>query len=109
LKNVQFCSISRKAKILTADIHQVFRELKSESDAEIGQKGTFFKALSVEIHVYMMTHTIPNPFGIAVPAVVVVTVNEVMFVVNGFLFTHPGSAVRTTYILNVFFFHVHLN
>jgi hypothetical protein len=37
------CSISRKAKILTADMHQVFRGFKSESDAEIGKRGRFSK------------------------------------------------------------------
>ena len=36
LKNVQFCSISRKGKILTTGIHLVFRGLKFEPDAEIG-------------------------------------------------------------------------
>jgi hypothetical protein len=45
LKNVQFCSRSRKTKILTTGIHIVFRGLNFESDAEIGQKGMFFKAL----------------------------------------------------------------
>ena len=45
LKNVQFCSRSRKTKILTTGIHLVFRGLKFESDAEIGQKGMFLKAL----------------------------------------------------------------
>ena len=45
LKNVQFCSRSRKTKILTTGIHVVFRGLKFEFDAEIGQKGTFFKVL----------------------------------------------------------------
>ena len=48
LKNVQFCSSSRKTKILTTVIHWVFRGLKSESDAEIGQKGTFCKGLKSE-------------------------------------------------------------
>ncbi len=42
--NVQFCLSSRKTKILTADIHQVFRGSKFESDAEIGQKGMFYTA-----------------------------------------------------------------
>ena len=73
--------------------------------AEIGQKGTFFKGLSVDVHVHMMTHAIPNPFGITFPAVVVLTVNKVVFVVNGFIFTHPDPAVRTVNILNIFFFH----
>jgi len=36
-----FCSISRNAIILTADIHVVFRGLKFEHDAEIVQKGPF--------------------------------------------------------------------
>jgi hypothetical protein len=41
LKNVQFCSRPRKAKILTTGILVVFRGLKFESDAGIGQKGAF--------------------------------------------------------------------
>jgi hypothetical protein len=79
--------------------------LKSESDAETGKKGTFYKGLSVDVHIDMMTHAIPNPFGITFPAMVVLTVNKVVFVVNGFLFTHPHPAVRTVNILNIFFFH----
>jgi hypothetical protein len=45
LKNVPFCSRSRKMKILTTGIHEVFRGLKFGSDAGIGQKRTFFKGL----------------------------------------------------------------
>ena len=45
LKNANFCSSSRKAKILTTGIHLVFRGLKFESDTEIGQKGAFCKGL----------------------------------------------------------------
>ena len=45
LKNAQFRFSSRKAKILTTGIHWVFRGLKFEPDAEIGQKGVFFKGL----------------------------------------------------------------
>ena len=37
---------SRKAIILTTGIHGVFRGLKFEPDAEIGQKGAFCKGLS---------------------------------------------------------------
>jgi hypothetical protein len=40
-QNVQFCSRSRKTKILTTGIHVVFRGLKFKPDADIGQKGTF--------------------------------------------------------------------
>jgi hypothetical protein len=45
LKNVQFCSRPRKIKILTTGIHEVVRGLKFETDAEIEQKGAFFKGL----------------------------------------------------------------
>jgi len=45
LKNAQFCAKSRKTKILTTVIHTVFRGLKFESDAELVQKGAFFKGL----------------------------------------------------------------
>jgi len=47
LKKVQFYSRSRKTKILTTGIQLVFRGLKFESDAEIGQKEAFFKALGL--------------------------------------------------------------
>jgi hypothetical protein len=47
LKNAQFCAKSRKTKILTTGIHGVFRGLKFESDAELVQKGAFFKGLKV--------------------------------------------------------------
>jgi len=40
-KSALICSRSRKAKILTTGIHVVFRGLKFEPDADIGQKGTF--------------------------------------------------------------------
>jgi hypothetical protein len=45
LKNAQFCRRSRKTKNLTTGIHLVFRGLNFEYDAEIGQKGVFFKGL----------------------------------------------------------------
>ena len=45
LKNAQFYSRSRKGKILTTGIPRVFRGLEFELDAEIGQKGEFFKGL----------------------------------------------------------------
>jgi hypothetical protein len=45
LKDAEFCSSSRKARILTTGIHGVFRGLKFESDAEIEQKGAFCKGL----------------------------------------------------------------
>jgi len=45
LKNVNFCSGSRKMKNLTAGIYGIFRGLDFESDAEIGQKRAVFKGL----------------------------------------------------------------
>ena len=45
LKNGYFCSSSRKAKILTTGILQVFRGLRFEPDTEIGQKEAFSKGL----------------------------------------------------------------
>jgi hypothetical protein len=45
LKNAQFWSRSRKAKILTTGIYAIFRGLKFEPDAEIGPKGAFCKGL----------------------------------------------------------------
>ena len=45
LKNAYFCSSSRKAITLTTGIHLVFRGLKFEPDAEIGQKEAFCKGL----------------------------------------------------------------
>jgi len=47
LQNVQFYSSSRKAKILTTGIYWIFRGLKFEPDAEIGQKGTLCKGLTL--------------------------------------------------------------
>ena len=46
LKNAQFCSSSRKARILTGGIYWIFRGLKFEPDAEIGQKRVFCKGLT---------------------------------------------------------------
>jgi len=46
LQNVQFWSSSRKAQILTTGIYWIFRGLKFETDAEIGQKGTLCKGLN---------------------------------------------------------------
>jgi len=43
LKNVQFWSKSRKAKISTAGIYRIFRGLKFEPDAEIGQISADFE------------------------------------------------------------------
>ncbi|MBU1182742.1 MAG: hypothetical protein KKF00_11385 [Proteobacteria bacterium] len=45
MQNIQFCSSSRKAIILTTGIHLVFRGLKFEPDDEIEQKGALFKGL----------------------------------------------------------------
>ena len=46
LKNVHFCSSSRKAIILSIGIYWVFRGLQFEPDLKIGQKGAFAKVSS---------------------------------------------------------------
>jgi len=43
LKNGNFCSSSRKAKISTTGIYRIFRGLKFEPDAEIGQISADFE------------------------------------------------------------------
>jgi len=47
LKNGNFCSSSRKAKISTTGIYRIFRGLKFEPDVEIGQKVPFCKGLII--------------------------------------------------------------
>ena len=58
LKNVHFCSSSRKGKILTTVIRVVFRGLKFEPDVEIEQKGMFCKGLNFILS-YNLTSNIP--------------------------------------------------
>ena len=61
LKNARICSrqtadpalLRGKARILNTGIHVVFRGLEFESDAEIGQKGAFFKGLEVKRGAYV--------------------------------------------------------
>jgi hypothetical protein len=43
------------------------------------------KDISVNVEIDIMTHAIPNTFGITFPAMVVLTVNKSVLVVNGFL------------------------
>ncbi len=45
MKNGNFCSSSRKAKISTTGICEIFRGLKFEPDEEIGHKVLFCKGL----------------------------------------------------------------
>ena len=60
---------------------------------------------SVDIHICIVTHAIPNPFGITVFTMIVFTVKKSVFVVNGFIFTHPYPTVCTVYILDIIFIH----
>jgi len=52
LKNGNFCSSLRKAKISTTGIYKIFRGLKFEPDAEIGQKVPFCKGLYELLQVF---------------------------------------------------------
>ena len=51
-QNVQFYSRSRKAKILTTGIHVVFRGLKFEANADIGQISADFERERFKIGSY---------------------------------------------------------
>jgi len=59
----------------------------------------------MNFHIRVMTHTIPDALGIAVPAMVVLTVKQPVLVTNCLLPTHPSLTVCTCHILNVLFFH----
>ena len=66
LNNAQFCSSSRKARILTTGIHWVFWGLKFEPDTEIGQKGAFCKGLFHQLgKKYLPPLLRRNPFGLS--------------------------------------------
>jgi hypothetical protein len=61
-QNVQFSSKSRKAKILTTGIHAVFRGLKFEPDADIGQISADFERGRFEIASGFIVHYSKNCF-----------------------------------------------
>ena len=69
LKNAQFYSSARKAKILTTGIHGVFRGIKFEPDAEIEQKGAFCNGLGMvdreEMGRNIAVYFILNSFNLA--------------------------------------------
>ena len=65
LKNVQFCSSTRKAIISTTGIHSVFRGLEFSPDAVIGQKEMLCKGLVSAFRVW-----------IAVSAAVIISPDE---------------------------------
>ena len=56
LRRFQFCSISRKAQLLTTDIHWVFRGLKAEPDTEIGQKRNLLKGFTERCPSWLKEH-----------------------------------------------------
>jgi hypothetical protein len=56
----------------------------------------------MDFKVGVMTHAIPNALGVAFPAVIVITINQPVFINNGILKTHPGFTVRANDILNLF-------
>jgi len=60
LQNIQFCSSSRKAKILTTGIYWIFRGLKFETDAEIGQKGTLCRGLRLSRGFFLPESSLMN-------------------------------------------------
>lgn len=60
---------------------------------------------SMNLKVRVMTHTIPDAFGIAGWAMVVLTVKQSMLVTDGLLQRYPSITVCTCDILNTIFFH----
>ena len=67
LKNGNFCSSSRKAKISTTGIYGIFRGLKFEPGAEIGQKVPFYKGLKLGIDNESVVHI--SELGIEIPKI----------------------------------------
>ena len=59
----------------------------------------------MNLHVRVVTYTIPDAFGIALTAMVVLTVEQPVFVTNSLLQRQPDITVCTCNILNSFFFH----
>jgi hypothetical protein len=64
--------------------------------------------VSMNFHIGVVAHTIPDSLRVAVPAVVVITVNQSVLVDNGLDQGQPSIAMSTCNILNAVFFH-HLN
>jgi len=59
----------------------------------------------MNLHVRVVAHAIPNAFGIALTAMVVLTVKQSVFVTNGLLQRQPTITVCTCNILNSFSFY----
>ena len=53
----------------------------------------------------VVTHAIPNAIGIALPAVVMLTVKQSVLVMNGLLQTYPSITMCTIHILTIVFLH----
>ena len=62
----------------------------------------------MNLHIRVMTHAIPDPIGIAVPAMEVLAVEQSVLVMNGLIQEYPGITVRTVDISNLLFFHLQL-
>jgi|GEM_PF-5313501 hypothetical protein len=63
----------------------------------------------MNFHVRVVTYTIPDTFGIALTAMVVLTVEQSVFVTDSLLQRQPSITVCTCNILNSFFFHTNTN
>jgi len=59
----------------------------------------------MNLKICVVTHAIPNTIGIAIPAVVMLTVKQSVLVLNGLLQTHSSITVCTINILTIVFLH----
>ena len=60
---------------------------------------------SMNFEICIMTHAIPNTIGIAIPAVVMLTVKQSVLVSNGLLQTYPSITMCTIDIFPIVFLH----
>lgn len=60
---------------------------------------------SMNFKICVVTHAIPNTIGIAIPAVVMLTVKQSVLVSNGLLQTYPSITMGTIDIFPIVFLH----
>lgn len=62
---------------------------------------------SMDLEVRVMTHAIPHPLGITLPAMVVLPVKQPVLIMNGFVQTHTNITVCTVHISNILLFQIY--
>ena len=59
----------------------------------------------MNLKIRVVTHAVPNATRIAIPAVVMLTVEHSVLVSNGLLQTYPSTTMGTINILTMVFLH----